>query len=118
MHNALEQGRIAAAAITGKPAPALQVPWFWSDQYDVKLQMVGLSAGHDEAVVRGNPDDGRSFAVFYLRQRHVLAVDAVNRAPEFMMSKQLIAERARLDPARLRDERVAVKDLKGSPSSS
>ena len=113
VHNALEQGRIAAAAITGKPAPALQVPWFWSDQYDVKLQMVGLSAGHDEAVVRGNPDEGRSFAVFYLRQGTLLAVDAVNRAPEFMMSKQLIAERAKLDPARLRDERVAVKDLKG-----
>src|SRR2546430_12011456 len=52
IYNALEQGRIAAAAITGKPAPGLQVPWFWSDQYDVKLQMVGLSAGHDEAVVR------------------------------------------------------------------
>jgi len=113
VHNALEQGRIAAAAITGKPAPALQVPWFWSDQYDVKLQMVGLSAGHDDAVVRGNPDQGRSFAVFYLREGTLLAVDAVNRAPEFMMSKQLIAERARLDPARLRDERVAVKDLQG-----
>lgn len=113
VHNALEQGRIAAAAIAGKPAPALQVPWFWSDQYDVKLQMVGLSAGHDEAVVRGNPDQGRSFAVYYLRQGTLLAVDAVNRAPEFMMSKQFIAERARLDPARLRDEHVAVKDLKG-----
>ena len=72
VHNALEQGRIAAAAITGKPAPALQVPWFWSDQYDVKLQMVGLSAGHDEAVVRGNPDEGRSFAVFYLGKARCL----------------------------------------------
>lgn len=113
VHNALEQGRIAAASICGKPAPALQVPWFWSDQYDVKLQMVGLSAGHDEAVVRGDPETGRSFAVFYLRQGALLAVDAVNRAPEFMMSKQLIADRARLDPARLRDERVAVKELKG-----
>jgi len=113
VHNALEQGRIAAAAITGKPPPAPQVPWFWSDQYDVKLQMAGLSAGHDEAVVRGNPDEGRSFAVFYLREGTLLAVDAVNRAPEFMISKQLIADRVRLDPARLRDERVAVKDLKG-----
>jgi len=113
VHNALEQGRIAAAAIAGKAPPAPQVPWFWSDQYDVKLQMVGLSVGHDEAVVRGNPEAGRSFAVFYLRQGALLAVDAVNRAPEFMVSKQLIAERARLDPARLRDEGVAVKDLKG-----
>jgi 3-phenylpropionate/trans-cinnamate dioxygenase ferredoxin reductase subunit len=113
VHNALEQGRVAAAAICGKAPPALQVPWFWSDQYDVKLQMVGLSAGHDEAVVRGDPETGRSFAVFYLRQGALIAVDAVNRMPEFMMSKQLIAERMRLDPARLRDERVAVKELKG-----
>ena len=83
------------------------------DQYDVKLRMVSLSAGHDEAVVRGDPERGRSFAVFYLRGGMLIAVDAVNRAPEFMMSKQLIADRARLDPARLRDESRAVKDLKG-----
>jgi len=113
VHNALEQGRIAAASICGKPAPSPQVPWFWSDQYDVKLQMVGLSAGHDEAVVRGDPERSRSFAVFYLRQGALIAVDAVNRAPEFMMSKQLIADRARLDPAKLRDETVAVRDWKG-----
>ena len=113
VHNALEQGRIAAASICGRPAPSPQVPWFWSDQYDVKLQMVGLSAGHDEAVVRGDPERSRSFAVFYLRQGALIAVDAVNRAPEFMMSKQLIADRARLDPAKLRDETVAVRDLKG-----
>jgi 3-phenylpropionate/trans-cinnamate dioxygenase ferredoxin reductase component len=113
VHNALEQGRLAAASICNRPPPVLQVPWFWSDQYDVKLQMVGLSAGHDEAVVRGDPETSRSFAVFYLRHGILLAVDAVNRAPEFMMSKQLIAERARPDPARLRDERVAVKELKG-----
>ncbi len=112
VHNALEQGRIAAAAICGKNLPAVQVPWFWSDQYDVKLQMVGLSAGHDAAVVRGDPERGRSFAVFYLRDGALIAVDAVNRAPEFMMSKQLIAQRARLDPTRLGDERVAMKDMK------
>jgi 3-phenylpropionate/trans-cinnamate dioxygenase ferredoxin reductase subunit len=88
------------------------VPWFWTDQYDVKMQMAGLSAGHDQAVVRGNPDAGRSFAVFYLRDRTLIAVDAVNRAPEFMMSKQLIAERARIDAARLGDESVAMKDMR------
>ena len=77
----------------------LQTPWFWSDQYDVKLQMAGLSARHDTVVVRGDPDRGRSFAVFYLRQGELVAVDAVNRAPEFMMSKQLIAERSRVDPS-------------------
>ena len=112
VHNALEQGRIAAATIAGKPAPALQVPWFWSDQYDVKLQMVGLAEGHDRAVVRGDPRLGRSFAVFYLRDGRLVATDAVNRAPEFMLSKQLIADGARPDPARLADETVAVKDLR------
>ena len=112
VHNALEQGRIAAAAICGRPPPVLQVPWFWSDQYDVKLQMVGLSAGHDQAVLRGNPKNGRSFAVFYLREGRLIAVDAVNRAPEFMVSKQLIADRARPDATKLADERVAVKDLR------
>jgi|FEC22Drversion2_1045045.scaffolds.fasta_scaffold00355_4 3-phenylpropionate/trans-cinnamate dioxygenase ferredoxin reductase component len=112
VHNALEQARIAAAAICGKKPPAVQVPWFWSDQYDVKMQMAGLSAGHDKAVVRGNPDSGRSFAVFYLREGTLIAVDAVNRAPEFMMSKQLIAERARIDPSRLCNESVAMKDMR------
>jgi 3-phenylpropionate/trans-cinnamate dioxygenase ferredoxin reductase subunit len=112
VHNALEQARIAAAAICGRKPPAIQVPWFWTDQYDVKMQMAGLSAGHDQAVVRGNPDAGRSFAVFYLREGTLIAVDAVNRAPEFMMSKQLIAERARIDPARLGDESVAMKDMR------
>jgi 3-phenylpropionate/trans-cinnamate dioxygenase ferredoxin reductase component len=114
VHHALEQGRIAAAAIAGKPVPAVQVPWFWSDQYDVKLQMSGLSAGHDQAVVRGDPEHGRSFAVFYLREGKLIAVDAINRAPEFMLSKQLIAQGARLDPKRLADERVAVKDLRNA----
>ncbi len=112
VHNALEQARIAAAAICGRKPPAVQVPWFWTDQFDVKMQMAGLSAGHDQAVVRGNPDTGRSFAVFYLREGTLIAVDAVNRAPEFMMSKQLIAERAKIDPARLGDEGVAMKDMR------
>jgi 3-phenylpropionate/trans-cinnamate dioxygenase ferredoxin reductase subunit len=78
----------------------------------VKLQMAGLSATHDEVVVRGDPDRGRSFAVFYLRQGVLIAADAVNRAPEFMMSKQLIAERARVDPAKLGDEQVAMKEVR------
>ena len=112
VHNALEQARIAAAAICGRKPPVIQVPWFWTDQYDVKMQMAGLSSGHDHAVVRGDAERGRSFAVFYLREGTLIAVDAVNRAPEFMMSKQLIAERAKIDPARLGDESVAMKDMR------
>ena len=112
VHSALEQARTVAATICGRPAPPSQAPWFWSDQYDVKLQMAGLSARHDAVVVRGDPDRGRSFAVFYLCQGELVAVDAVNRAPEFMMSKQLIVERSRVDPAKLSDERVAMKDVR------
>ena len=112
VHNALEQARIAAAVICGRAPPAVQVPWFWTDQYDVKMQMAGLSAGHDQAVVRGNSERGRSFAVFYLREGTLIAVDAINRAPEFMMSRQLIGERARIDPTRLGDEGVAMKDMR------
>jgi 3-phenylpropionate/trans-cinnamate dioxygenase ferredoxin reductase component len=112
VHNALEQARLAAAAIVGRPAPAGQTPWFWSDQYDVKLQMAGLSSGHDEVIVRGDPDCGRSFAVFYLRGGALIAVDAVNRTPEFMMSKQLIAEGSPLDLAKLRDGRVPMKEVR------
>ncbi|MPZ35021.1 MAG: pyridine nucleotide-disulfide oxidoreductase [Rhodospirillales bacterium] len=110
VHNALEQARMVAAAICGRALPAIQVPWFWSDQYDVKLQMAGLPDKHTESVVRGNPDHGRCFSVFYLADGALIAVEAVNRAADFMMSKVLIAERAHVDRAKLADERVAVKD--------
>lgn len=112
VHNALEQGRMAAAAICGLPAPPDQVPWFWSDQYNVKLQTAGLSDRHDQAIVRGRPDEGRSFAVFYLSDGVLTACDAMNRAAEFMMSKVLVGARARVDAAKLADERVAVKDCR------
>ncbi|MGE0575055.1 NAD(P)/FAD-dependent oxidoreductase [Reyranella sp.] len=112
VHNALEQGRMAAAAICGLPAPPDQVPWFWSDQYDVKLQTAGLSDRHDQAIIRGRPDEGRSFAVFYLSDGVLVACDAMNRAAEFMMSKVLVGARARVDAAKLADERVAVKDCR------
>ena len=110
VHNALEQARMAAAAICGLPAPPDQVPWFWSDQYDVKLQTAGLSDRHDEAIVRGQPGEGRSFAVFYLSDGVLVACDAMNRTAEFMMSKVLIGTRARVDKGTLADERVPVKD--------
>jgi 3-phenylpropionate/trans-cinnamate dioxygenase ferredoxin reductase subunit len=113
VHNAIEQGKTAAAAMAGKEKPYSQVPWFWSDQYDLKLQIVGLSAGYTQAVVRGDPETGRNFAVFYLKDGVLIAVDAINRAPEFMMAKMLTAKQARLDPARIRDESIPVKELAG-----
>lgn len=111
VHNAIEQAKTAAAAIAGKDKPYDQVPWFWSDQYDLKLQIAGLSAGYTQAVLRGDPAGSRSFAVFYLKDGVLIAVDAVNRAPEFMMSKMLIARHAKLDPARLGDETIPMKEV-------
>ena len=111
VQNALEQGRAAAATLAGKPAPYQTVPWFWSDQYDLKLQMVGLSAGHDRCVFRGDPATGRSFAAFYLRDGVLIAADTVNRAADFMFAKKLVASGARIDAAVLADEAVALKSL-------
>lgn len=111
VQNAIEQGKAAAAALQGKSKPYNQVPWFWSDQYDLKLQIAGLSTGYTQAVTRGDPESGRSFAVFYLKDGVLIATDAVNRAPEFMMSKMLIAQRAKLDPARLADESINMKEI-------
>jgi 3-phenylpropionate/trans-cinnamate dioxygenase ferredoxin reductase component len=111
VQNAMEQARAAAATLAGKPAPYRAVPWFWSDQYDLKLQMVGLSAGHDQCVLRGDPATGRSFAAFYLREGHLIAADAVSRAAEFVFAKKLVAARVPLDAAALADEAVPLKSL-------
>ncbi|WP_028009418.1 NAD(P)/FAD-dependent oxidoreductase [Solimonas flava] len=108
--NAIEQGRVAAAAIVGKAVPYNAVPWFWSDQYELKLQMVGLSQGYDRLVVRGSLD-GESFAAFYLKDGVVISADAVNRPQDFMVAKKLVADRVRVDPAQLADEAFILKSL-------
>jgi len=102
VHNAVEQAKLAAAAIAGKPRPACDAPWFWSDQYDLKLQTVGLLEGYDEAIVRGDPA-ARRFAVWYLKNRTLLAVDAVNSMPDFLCGKKLVGSGAKLDLDALRD---------------
>jgi NADPH-dependent 2,4-dienoyl-CoA reductase/sulfur reductase-like enzyme len=108
--NALEQARGAAAVLAGKPAPAAGVPWFWSDQYDLKLKMVGLSQGYDRLVVRGSME-ARSFSVFYLQGQRVLAADSLNRPAEFIAAKRLVGARCTVDAAVLGDESVSLKDL-------
>ncbi|MCC6472226.1 MAG: FAD-dependent oxidoreductase [Burkholderiales bacterium] len=105
--NALEQARVAAANMCGQPLRHAHVPWFWSDQYDIKLQIAGLSGGHDQLVVRGDPA-GSGFSVWYLRRAEVLSVEAVNRPADFMQGGKWIAERRRVDPARLGDPGVAL----------
>lgn len=110
VHNAIEQGKLAAAAIMGKPRPTLDCPWFWSDQYDLKLQIAGLSTGYDEIVVRGDPG-AKKFAAFYLKGGRLIAVDAVNSPPEFLASKKLIMTGAVIAPERLSDTSVSMKEI-------
>ena len=110
VHSALEQAKIAAATICGKPPPEIHAPWFWSDQYDVKLQIVGMAEGYDQAVLRGDPES-ESFAVFYLANGRLLAVDAVNRPREFMIAKKLVAQGICFRPDDLGDENKDFKQL-------
>ncbi|MEJ0048307.1 MAG: FAD-dependent oxidoreductase [Rhodospirillales bacterium] len=108
--NALEQARVAADTINGKMLPYAAVPWFWSDQYDLKLQAVGLSDGHDQVVLRGSME-ARSFLVFYLRAGVLIAADAVNKPGEFMVAKRLVAAQARADVGVLADPAAPLKGL-------
>jgi len=109
--NAIEQGKSAAASICGEQKAFKGLPWFWSDQYDMKLQIAGLSTGYDQIVIRGDRQTGRSFAVFYLQNGQLIAADCVNRPQEFMLSKRIIAENLPVDPAKLADESITVKAL-------
>ncbi|MEL7185623.1 MAG: FAD-dependent oxidoreductase [Pseudomonadota bacterium] len=108
--NALEQAKTAAANLCGEAATYTEVPWFWSDQYDLKLQIAGLSQGYDDVVIRGNPTD-RSFACLYLKDGVVIAADAVNAPRDFMQSKALIAGKACIDKESLADTDRQLKEL-------
>lgn len=107
--NALEQARTAAANLCGEEARYAQVPWFWSDQYDLKLQVAGLYDDRDDVVVRGNPA-ARSFSRLYLRDTRLRAVEAVNCPKDFMQARLLIESRQPLDPALAADEAIDVRD--------
>lgn len=108
--SAIEQARSAAAALCAKLRRSESVPWFWSDQYDLKLQMVGLSQGYERMVIRGSFEQ-RSFAAFYLQGDCVIAADVVGRPADFMVARRLIAERVPVDAAALADETVLLKNL-------
>ena len=109
VQNALEQAKTAAANLCGVAAEYGEVPWFWSDQYDVKLQIAGLSAGHDQTIVRGDPGEG-AFACLYLRDGVLIALDAVNSPRDFMQAKPLIANQARLDGQQAADPERPLKE--------
>lgn len=102
VHNAVEQGKSAAALLLGQPRPFDDVPWFWSDQYDLKLQIAGLALEYDTVVVRG-PAANTGFAVYYLRGGRVIAVDAVNSPRDFLNGKKLVAARVSIPPGIIAD---------------
>ncbi len=110
VHNALEQAKTAAANLCGNEARYSQVPWFWSDQYELKLQIAGLSEGYDDVVIRGNPAE-KSFSCVYLREGRIIAVDAVNSPRDFMQAKALIAGRTGMTMDGLADPQKSLAEL-------
>ena len=105
----MEQSRTAAAYLAGEPAPYASMPWFWSDQYDLKLQIVGFPAQDDDCVLRGDEAAGQ-FARFYFRDGALAAAEAVNRPREFMAARQLVGKTVR-DVERLADPATDLKAI-------
>ena len=111
VQNAVDQAKVAAATVAGKREAYSALPWFWSDQYDLKLQIAGLSQGFDQVVIRGDITTGRKFAAFYLHEGKLLAVDAINSPLEFMLGKKLLMTGVTPDPALLADADFDLKSL-------
>ena len=110
VQNAHDQATVAARTIMGREVAYHAVPWFWSNQYDLKLQTVGLSTGHDQAILRGDPAS-RSFSVVYLRQGRVIALDCVNAMRDFVQGKALVADGATVPVEALADAGRPLKTL-------
>lgn len=108
VHNAIEQGKAAAASIMGEALSYDPVPWFWSDQYELKLQITGLIEGADHKVRRGDPEEGR-FALFHFKDGRLIACEAVNAPQEYIAAQRMIAQDKRPNPEALRDVTVAMK---------
>jgi len=107
---AMGQARAVASAILGSPKPFNELPWFWSDQYDLKLQIAGLSEVGDQVVLRGDPAT-RRFATYYLREGVVVAVNAISTGKDFIGGRKLIAERRMVDSARLADTAIPLHEV-------
>ena len=110
VHNAIEQGKTVASSILGEKNSYNQVPWFWSDQYDHKLQIVGISGDHDRTVKR-EAEDGKSSLLFYLKEDSLIAVDAVNNPKDFMVCKKLVANRTKISSDNLLDASADLNEL-------
>lgn len=106
--NAGEHAKVAAATLCGKTKTISALPWFWSDQYELKLQIAGLNHGYDDLILRGDPNTGRSFACFYIKRGEMIAADCINRPKEFMYSRRVINERLPIDLTRLTDPQTPL----------
>lgn len=111
VQNATDQAKTVAAALTGRPIPPRPLPWFWSDQYNIKLQIAGLSAGYTSLVLRGTPESRRSFSAWYFHGARLIAVDAVNDPAAYVTGRQLIEKQATPDPAAVADPACDLKGL-------
>jgi 3-phenylpropionate/trans-cinnamate dioxygenase ferredoxin reductase component len=107
--NAFEQSKVAALNMLDRQTVYDRVPWFWSDQFDNKLLIVGVSQGHDQQLTRGDPAT-RSFSVCYIKGGELLAIEAINHSKDYMAGRKLIAERMRPDLDKLADPSVSIKD--------
>ena len=110
VHNAIEQGKTVASSIMGEFIPYNQIPWFWSDQYDLKFQIAGLNTDYDEHIVRGQPANN-SFSVFYFKDGNMISSDCVNSAPEHMMSRRFIFNKTEVDLEKLQNKEIPIKEV-------
>jgi 3-phenylpropionate/trans-cinnamate dioxygenase ferredoxin reductase subunit len=110
VQNAHDMAACAARAICGDPQPYDALPWFWSNQYDLRLQTVGLSLGHDATVLRGDPAE-RGFSVVYLKEGRVIALDCVNRTKDYAQGRRLVEARAAIPPEQLLDSGTELKAM-------
>lgn len=117
VQNAADQAQCVAATIAGRPNAYRALPWFWTDQFDVKLQMAGLSNGHDCTVSRGNAETSK-LSVFYFKEGRLIAIDSINRPLDHMMGRKLIAQRVRLTPEQAADESVDLKRIVSSSGAA
>lgn len=110
VQNAADMALVAAKAICGVQEPYRATPWFWSNQYDLKLQTVGLSKGHDMTVLRGDPAK-RSFSVIYLKGGKIIALDCVNAVKDYVQGRKLVKAKAEVAAAMLADAETPLKQL-------
>lgn len=110
VQNAQDQAKVAAAAIAGEAKPYDVVPWFWSEQYDLKLQMVGMSTGYDDAVLRGTMEDNK-FSLLYYKQEQLIAIDSINNAADHMAGRRLIGEGISPDKSAVQDDSIKLKEF-------